>query len=165
MLTGILLGVGYSSEAVSALPNVGLHGSVVSGLVIATWAFDMILNVSVTVAIAGRLWWMDRTMASLTATLTNRYTSSIYLVVESGAISAVAGTIVIALFAWSNPASLTGFDVVCQLLVWVHLSFLLLRALNYFILAGFDTSVGCRSGWANRSISRSKLWFLENSTG
>ncbi|KAG6369087.1 hypothetical protein JVT61DRAFT_1503 [Boletus reticuloceps] len=48
------------------------------------------LNVSVTLAIAGRLWWTSRTIASLTGTSINRFASSIYLIVESGAISAAA---------------------------------------------------------------------------
>lgn len=145
MLTGILLGVGYAFEAVSELWNVGPYGPVVSGLVIATWVLDMILNVPATVAIAGRLWWMGRGVASLTATRTNRYASSMYIVVESGAISAVTGTVAIAFFTWSNPASLTAFDVVCQLLVLIHLTFLLLAPLLVVVQV------------ANRSISHSRL--------
>ena len=120
MLTGIPLGVGYSSDAVAVLLNVGMHGSVVSGLLITAWVLDLILNVSITVAIAGRLWWMDRTMAALTATRTNRYASSIYLAVESGAISTVTHTVLLALYASRNLTVYTGLDVASQLVVCVH---------------------------------------------
>ena len=77
-----------------------------------------------------------------------------YLIVESGAISAVANIIVIGLFASNSPASLTGLDVVCQLLVWVQSSFRLLHALTSF-LAGIDATLDHRAGWTNWSISYS----------
>ncbi|KAF8142167.1 hypothetical protein EV363DRAFT_1310005 [Boletus edulis] len=54
------------------------------------------LNVSVTLAIARRLWWMSRTIAFLTGTSTNRF-----------------ATVVLALY--ENPAALTGLDVAAQL--------------------------------------------------
>ncbi|KAF8433278.1 hypothetical protein L210DRAFT_3557004, partial [Boletus edulis BED1] len=60
----------------------------------------------------GRLWRMGRKFDSLTGTQTNRFASSIYLVVESGAISAVSGIVVLALYA--NPAALTGLDISAQ---------------------------------------------------
>ena len=117
MLADILLGSAY---AASAVPNDG--SSVMSSLILSAWVFGFTLNVSVTVAIVGRLWWMGRKMASLTITRVNRYASLIYLVVESGAISAVTSTVVVALYA--NPTALTGLDIASQLVVCVHSSFL-----------------------------------------
>ena len=84
----------------------------------------MSLNVSVTVAIAGRLWWIDRTVASLTATRTNRHVSSIFVVVESGAISAVTTIVIFLLYVTNNPAAVNGLDVAAQLVVCVYSSFL-----------------------------------------
>ena len=110
MLADVVLGAAY----VSALPN---DGSVSTPLIISAWAVGFTLNVFVTGAIVARFWRMGRTIASLTATSTNRFASSIYLVVESGAIVAVAGVGVIVLFALNSPASLSGLDVACQLVV------------------------------------------------
>ena len=124
MIADMLLGTIYAASPVSALPNEGLYGSATSSLLTSAWAFDTCLNLSVTVAIAGRLWWIDRTMASLTATRTNRYVSSIYVVVESGAISAAATIVALLLYLTNSPASLTGLDVASQLVVCVDSSFL-----------------------------------------
>ena len=101
-------------------------------------------------------------MASLTTTRANRHASLIYVVVESGAISAVSSAAVVALSV--NPDALTGLDVASQLAVCVHLSLpgLILRLLSGFIFAGINATLDSRAGWANWSISYSK--FLENGT-
>ena len=114
-LTDLFLGAAYAAS------NHGVYTSVTTSFIVSAWALEFTLNVFVTGAIVARLWQMGQTMASLTATPTNRFASSIYLIVESGGIIAIASTVVVALFASSSPASVTGFDVVCQVLVWVHL--------------------------------------------
>ena len=124
MLADILLGTVYTTTALSATPNIGLYGSVIPDLVIAASVLDMILNVSVTVAIVGRLWWMGRKLASLTDTRTNRNTSAIYVVVESGAIFATANLVILVLYALNSPTLMAGLDVNSQLAVCVLLSFL-----------------------------------------
>ncbi|KAF8547539.1 hypothetical protein OG21DRAFT_1517252 [Imleria badia] len=111
------VGCAYAASAVSTLPNNGLYGSATTSLIISAWAFGFVLNLSVTGAIVTRLWRMGRTMASLTAIPTNRFASSIYIVVESGAISAVTNAVVLALFASNSPAALSGMDVAAQLIV------------------------------------------------
>ena len=120
MIADILLGTIYATSPVSALLNEGSYGPVISSLFTSAWALDMILNLFVTVAIAGRLWWIDRTMASLTATRTNQYVSSMYVVVESGAISAVTTTVIFLLYITNSPASFAAFDVASQLVVCVE---------------------------------------------
>jgi hypothetical protein len=132
MLADTFLGTAYAASAVSVLPNDGLYGSVTSSLIIAAWAFGFTLNVSVTGAIVVRLWWMGRTVASLTAISNNRFASTIYVVVESGVIFSATNISVLALYAWNGPASVTGLDVASQLAVCVRPSFLLIRALSCF---------------------------------
>ena len=117
MFTDILLGAAYSSEVVSAVPNVGLYGSVAPDLIISAWVLDLILNFSVTVAIAGRLWWTGRKLALLTATRVNRHASSIYVVVESGALAAVASIILFGLYSSNSPSLVAALDVASQLCV------------------------------------------------
>ena len=134
VLADIFLGSAYAASAVSALPNNGLYGSVTSSLIISAWALGFTLNVSVTGAIVARLWQMGRTMASLTATSNNRFMSTIYVVVESGAIFAAANLFALALYASNSPVSVIGLDIASQLAVCVHSPFFLFRALSRFIL-------------------------------
>ncbi|KAI9573456.1 hypothetical protein HD554DRAFT_2210689, partial [Boletus coccyginus] len=115
ILETAFIGVAYSATTLIAQPNVDLYSSDLSGLIVSAWVLDITLNVSITIAIAGRLWWMGRTIASLTSTRSNRYAFSIYVIVESGAIFAGANIISLALYASNNPAFSTGIDVSSQL--------------------------------------------------
>ncbi|KAI9573461.1 hypothetical protein HD554DRAFT_2325775 [Boletus coccyginus] len=115
LVANIPLGVAYPGVTLLARPNVGPYGSVVPALVISAWVLDITLNVSVTMAIVGRLWWMGRTIASLTSTRSNRFAFSIYVVVESGAIFAGANIISLLLYALNNPALSTGLNITSQL--------------------------------------------------
>jgi len=113
ILAVVCTGITYKASAMFALPGVGLY--VASDLLISAWVLDMILNLSVTVAITSRLWWMNRKLASLTDTRANRYASSMYVVIESGAISAVTNIVMLALYTSNAPVSLAGLDVASQL--------------------------------------------------
>ncbi|KAN0088941.1 hypothetical protein V8E55_005998 [Tylopilus felleus] len=86
-------------------------------LIISAWVFGFIHNVSVTGAIVTRLWWMGRIIASSTGTPTNGFASSIYIIVESGAISLACSIVVLVLFATLSPASFASLDVFAQLAV------------------------------------------------
>ncbi|KAN0088915.1 hypothetical protein V8E55_005972 [Tylopilus felleus] len=111
--------VGFAFSAASAFSNDGLYGSIDTSLkfVIPAWVFGCLQNLSVTAAIVARLWWMDRTMASLTGTSANRFASSIHIVVESGAIAVTYSIVLLALFASMSPAWPSSLDVVAQLVV------------------------------------------------
>jgi len=111
------LGTAYSATAMTGNPNVGLYDSVVPGLIVSAGVLDTTLNVSVTMAIAVRLWWVGWTTATLTSTPTNRYALSIYVVVESGAIFAGANIVALVLYASHNTASSVGFTIASQLAV------------------------------------------------
>ncbi|KAF8433277.1 hypothetical protein L210DRAFT_924651 [Boletus edulis BED1] len=115
------VGSAYASSAVLAYPKVDLYDPVVSSLVIPAWVSGITLSISVTGAIVARLWWMGQTMASLTATSTNRFASSICIAVESGAISVVINLVVVVLYSLNSPAALTGLDVSSQLAVLTSL--------------------------------------------
>ena len=151
MLTDTLSGSAYAATAPSAPPDDGMYGSVTTSFVISAWVMGLILNVSLSGAIVVRLWRISRRIASLTATSTNRFASSIYLVVESGAFAAIAGVSVVALFASNSPATLTGLDVVGQLVASAHRSPLLWHTLSCFVVAGIDASLDPRasSSWAD----------------
>jgi phosphoglycerol transferase MdoB-like AlkP superfamily enzyme len=124
MLADILLGAAYSTTVVAADPNVGLYGSAAPDLIASAWVLDMILNVSVTVAIVWRLWWMSRNMDSLTATRVNRNAPSICVVIESGALSAAVNIVLLGLYASNSPSLVAALNVASQLAVCVHSPYL-----------------------------------------
>jgi len=105
---------------INARPDFDPHDPVVSDLFISAWVLDIALNVSVTMAIAGRLWWMGRTTASITPTRTNRYALSVYATVESGAIFAGVNIISLALYVSDNPGYLSAVSIASQVAVCVH---------------------------------------------
>ena len=109
MLADVMLGVAYVS--------VQKAGSVLTSLIISTWVLEFTLNTLITGAIVARLWKMGQTIASLTGTSTNRFASSIYLMVESGSIVVVPAVSVLVLFASNSPAAQSAVDVACQLVV------------------------------------------------
>ncbi|KAF8433275.1 hypothetical protein L210DRAFT_3633200 [Boletus edulis BED1] len=111
----IMLAAGRSgcTYASSVVP----YGPVTTSFVISAWVTGSILNVIVSGGIVARLWWIGRTIASLTATSTNRFASSIYMVIESGAITAVCSTAVFALLKLKSPIFLTSLDIITQLIV------------------------------------------------
>ena len=109
MLADVMLGAAYVSMQ--------KNGSVSTSLIISSWVLEFTLNLFVTGAIVARLWKIGQTIVSLAATSTNRFASSIYLMVESGGIVAVAGVSVLALFASNSPVTLSIVDIVCQLIV------------------------------------------------
>ncbi|KAN0088908.1 hypothetical protein V8E55_005965 [Tylopilus felleus] len=118
ILLASCVGSAYASVVICALPHDEFHGSVFT-LVISAGVLEVTLNMLITTAIVARLWWIGRKTASLTATSTNRFASSIYIIIESGIILAICGAFVLALFASNSPAALTGLDVVSQLIVFV----------------------------------------------
>ncbi|KAI9573380.1 hypothetical protein HD554DRAFT_863024 [Boletus coccyginus] len=112
ILVAASMGVCYAASPM--VSDVGPRGSVVPSLIMSAGVLDATLNVSVTMAIAVRLWWRGRTTASLTSTRTNRFAFSIYVAVESGVIFAGANMIALVLYALNNPAWSAGFTVASQ---------------------------------------------------
>jgi hypothetical protein len=120
-LTNSPPGTAYADTILFAIPNTNLPGLI--PLTITSWALDLIVNVSVTLTIAGRLWWMGRNVASFRAdhSTGNPYSYSIYVIVESGAIFAGATIVMLALYLSENgspfPYSIPSLDVASQLAV------------------------------------------------
>ena len=134
-------------------PNVGLYGSVVTGVCLSAWILDITLNVSVTTAIAGRLWWMGRKTPSLTSRQTNRYAFPIYVIVECGATFTGANIICLLLYAWNNPGLSTGLSITSQLAVCVYHPSFSFCALSCLILVDIDATVDRCANRTNWSTS------------
>ena len=100
-------------------PSISLYDSIVSRLGLTGWALDISLNVSLTVAIAVRLWWIGHAIASFIADrpTKNRYLATVYVIVESGGLFAGATIIMLGLYVNNSPVTLTALDVASQLAV------------------------------------------------
>jgi len=115
------IGTAYADTILFAIPNTDLTGLI--PLTITSWALDLIVNVSVTLTIAGRLWWMGRNVASfrINHSSGNPYSYSIYVIVESGAIFASATIVMLALYVSEDgspfPYAIPSLDVASQLAV------------------------------------------------
>ena len=121
MRSTTFLGSAYASSAVFSLQNDEVYSSVTISLIISTYVPGFALYVSVAGAIVARLWWMGRTIASLTGTSTNQFAYSIYVVIRSGVIVLTANATVCAPFMSKSPAALTGLDVISQVVVCLQL--------------------------------------------
>ncbi|KAF9498265.1 hypothetical protein BDN71DRAFT_1443575 [Pleurotus eryngii] len=82
----------------------------------ASWCTDLIINVVVTIVIAGRLWWAGRRSSGLQDGK-NAYMGVIWIIIESGAMFATGTFIVVVLYL--NPSttvySVVGINIIVQL--------------------------------------------------
>ncbi|KAJ6561050.1 hypothetical protein DFH09DRAFT_1481398, partial [Mycena vulgaris] len=92
----------------------GVFAGTVQALGTSSWSLDIVVNVSVTCAIAGRLWWMDRQM-SQTRIDSRGFRAPIYTIIESGAILMCATLILFILDQTGNIIAFVGLDPLTQL--------------------------------------------------
>ncbi|KIJ64872.1 hypothetical protein HYDPIDRAFT_28226 [Hydnomerulius pinastri MD-312] len=117
---GAHMACAYAATAVITQPGTQLYNSLFSRLGSSGWALDITLNVSVTLAIALRLWWMGRRVSALYDPVSaryNRYASVIYTVVESGGLFAAVTVVMLGLYVGNSPVAFTGLDIASQLAV------------------------------------------------
>ncbi|KAJ7721499.1 hypothetical protein B0H16DRAFT_367291 [Mycena metata] len=79
-----------------------------------SWSLDIALNISVTCAIAARLWWMDRQMKQVRVD-SRGFRAPMYTIVESGAILMCATLILYILDQAGSFLALVGLDSLVQL--------------------------------------------------
>ncbi|KAF9220927.1 hypothetical protein BS17DRAFT_291450 [Gyrodon lividus] len=113
------MGAAYAASIILTDPATTIYTPIVSHLGLTGWSLDISLNVSLTLAIAGRLWWMGRkvSFSSSGHLVPNRYMSVIYTVVESGGLFAAVTIIMLGLYLNGSPLAFTGMDISSQLAV------------------------------------------------
>jgi len=92
----------------------GVFAGTVKALGTSSWSLDIVVNVSVTCAIAARLWWMDRQMKQVRVD-SRGFRAPMYTIVESGAILMCATLILFILDQTGNLLALVGLDPLTQL--------------------------------------------------
>jgi len=157
------IGTAYADTILFAIPSTDLQSLI--PLTITSWALDLIVNVSVTLTIAVRLWWMGRNVASfrMTHSSGNPYLYSIYVIVESGAIFAGTTIVMLALYVSENgspfPYAIPSLDVGSQLAV--------LTPLLIVVRVGLyrDTVASAASGGGQSTLTvTSQIKFVTDST-
>jgi len=110
-------GVATAGTVLLAKPGANPESPVLSKLGVAGWSLDLAVNISVTAAIAGRLWFMGMKVSSISSSRQgyNPYLTSILTIVESGALFAVVTMVLLVLYEVGSPLALTVIDVATQL--------------------------------------------------
>ncbi|EMD33936.1 hypothetical protein CERSUDRAFT_97861 [Gelatoporia subvermispora B] len=115
-------GVAYAGTIILARPGVNIFGSTLRDLGLISWSLDITVNVTVTTAIAGRLWYMGKklSIASSSGThIQSTYGTAMITMIESGALYAAVTIVLLGLYVSKNPAALVAIDDATQLAVLV----------------------------------------------
>ncbi|KAH9942784.1 hypothetical protein B0H21DRAFT_749821 [Amylocystis lapponica] len=110
----------FAATATAAVPRSNPYMGIIKRLSIAAWSLDLAVNVSVTAAISGRLWYMGQQVSSMRGGCeqsTNIYLLQIFTVVESGALFAAATLVMLILYIVGSPLAITAIDIAAQLAV------------------------------------------------
>ncbi|KII83808.1 hypothetical protein PLICRDRAFT_442485 [Plicaturopsis crispa FD-325 SS-3] len=100
-------------------PGADITSTAVRSSAFAGWSLDLAINVGITLAIAGRLWYMGRSVArAMSSHLPrppNKYDSAIFTVIESGALFTTATIVILVLYCSDTAVALSFIDVATQL--------------------------------------------------
>jgi len=115
-------GVAYAGTILLARPGVDIFGSTLRDLGLISWSLDITVNVTVTSAIAGRLWYMGKKLSIASSSDTriqNTYGTAMITMVESGALYAAVTVVLLGLYVSDSPATLVAIDDAMQIAVLV----------------------------------------------
>lgn len=84
------------------------------------WALDLVVNISVTFVIIGRLWYMGKRVAAAGVRIRQRrrlnvYLPSIFTLIESGALNTLATVLLLGLYVSNSPFTLPAMNIAIQL--------------------------------------------------
>lgn len=112
-----------TSVVLIAQPNMELFSPLVQGFGTASWSLDVIINTAVTCGIAYRLWRAGREIGHSGA-----YKSTIFTVIESGALIASCTIVIFSLDIAGSPAGFIAINVAAQIAVSFTVLLLLMRS-------------------------------------
>ncbi|EMD35346.1 hypothetical protein CERSUDRAFT_124685 [Gelatoporia subvermispora B] len=116
--------IGFTGVALLSGPSGIRLAKTIRSFAIAAWSLDIAMQVTVTAAIALRLWYMGRMLYQVSSSLVkvrNTYLTAITTIVESGALSAVVSIVLLILNIRNSPAGLPAVTDGCQLTVLIPL--------------------------------------------
>ena len=123
-LTAVLLpACAYAGIILLINPSIGIYSPVLQTMGLVGWSLELCVNICVTIAIAGRLWYMGMRLSRATSTgasevtRSNTYASSILTLIESGAILIAVTVTILILYKTGNAAALVCTDIATQLSV------------------------------------------------
>jgi len=114
--------VSFAVTALGTPARADLYSGTIKNMGTASWSLDLAINVSVTVAIAGRLCYMGKKVSCMSATrrasasiTQNAYLAAVFTVAESGGIFAAFTLLMLVLFSLRSPLSLCFINIAVQL--------------------------------------------------
>lgn len=114
----------YGATILDVRGTVSIYSPVVKGLGLAGWSLDLVVNISVTLVIAARLWYMGMKVTSMTSSRThssdqqqNKYLAPIFTIIESGALFAAVTLVMLILYLTGKPVTLAALGIATQLAV------------------------------------------------
>ncbi|KZV85697.1 hypothetical protein EXIGLDRAFT_725559 [Exidia glandulosa HHB12029] len=116
VLQAVQIASAYTATILLTRPHASLFGGALQAWGLTGWSLDITINTAVTLAIAGRLWWIERKVAPAYSRRRS-YRSSIYTVIESGGIFALATLILFIMDVCQLEAAFVGVDPIMQLAV------------------------------------------------
>ena len=125
----VAMGIAFDIETAS--PN-GLFGSTTASFAIPYFAISLSLNIILTVMIAGRIWYYQRSVATaIGGEFAIHYTSITTMFVESAAIYSVTSLLLLITFTMGNPINqiwlgiAPSVQVICLIYACSHLQTLM----------------------------------------
>jgi len=101
-------------------PTLDIYSPSVKDLGLSGWALDLVVNIFVTVVIAGRLWLMGSRVATISSRTSRSSRQNVYLppmftIIESGALFATVTIVMLGLYLSNNPFTLSAMNIATQL--------------------------------------------------
>ncbi|KAI1782454.1 hypothetical protein LXA43DRAFT_1104048 [Ganoderma leucocontextum] len=112
----------YAAVELLSRPGASIHSHILETLgTVVGWALELAVNILVTFAIASRLWYMGRKVSHLSSSGSGRtfgsntYATTIFTLIESGAILIAVTIPMLTLFHVGNPVALVFVDIATQI--------------------------------------------------
>ncbi|TBU55417.1 hypothetical protein BD310DRAFT_933805 [Dichomitus squalens] len=111
--------IGLAGIILLAQPGADPHAQVFKTLSSISWPVELVTNVSITAAIASRLWYTGFKISKATSqpSRLNTYIRHIFVLVESGALLVGTTIAMLTLYNLENPAALSIMDIATQIAV------------------------------------------------
>ncbi|KAI0340625.1 hypothetical protein BDW22DRAFT_1360039 [Trametopsis cervina] len=113
IVEAVHMAAAYAATAIAV--NHPITSPLFAHTALAGWSLDLVVNVCVTLAIAGRLWFFSRKIQPAVRTSGGKYQASIYTIVESGGLFAATTLAIVILYVRDSALIVNAMDVATQL--------------------------------------------------
>lgn len=114
------MAVAFAVTAIASAPGADLYSGTIQNMGIAALTSDLVVNFSVTAAIAGRLWYMGKKVSSISSSAgvspgQDAYVAATFVIVESGVLYKSVTVAMLVLYLVGSPVALSTTNISTQL--------------------------------------------------